>query len=86
MCFVPLRRAPKIVKHADDDWIESLQKLYRERLPKNALILDLMGSHVSHLPPKQEGLCSRLDVHGMNEEELMQNPMVLETGGGKLFA
>eukprot|EP00277_Geminigera_cryophila_P006135 CAMPEP_0179415280 /NCGR_PEP_ID=MMETSP0799-20121207/6145_1 /TAXON_ID=46947 /ORGANISM="Geminigera cryophila, Strain CCMP2564" /LENGTH=278 /DNA_ID=CAMNT_0021188003 /DNA_START=28 /DNA_END=864 /DNA_ORIENTATION=- len=71
--------APRLVTHADDKWIGQLTALYRERIPPNAVVLDIMGSHVSHLPV--DVAYSRVDVHGLNEAELLQNPVVKSTGG-----
>ena len=71
--------APRLVTHADEAWIAQLQALYRQRIKTGARVLDLMSSHVSHIPV--EVSCSRVDVHGMNEEELRQNPAMQATGG-----
>ena len=71
--------SPRLVTHADEAWISRLKALYQERIPEDAVILDLMGSHVSHLP--EDTAYSRVDVHGMNQVELQQNPAVLATGG-----
>ena len=71
--------APRLVTHADDAWIAQLQALYRRRIKPGARVLDLMSSHVSHIPADVS--CSRVDVHGMNAEELRQNPAMQATGG-----
>eukprot|EP00288_Rhodomonas_lens_P018203 CAMPEP_0177714616 /NCGR_PEP_ID=MMETSP0484_2-20121128/13549_1 /TAXON_ID=354590 /ORGANISM="Rhodomonas lens, Strain RHODO" /LENGTH=304 /DNA_ID=CAMNT_0019226547 /DNA_START=107 /DNA_END=1017 /DNA_ORIENTATION=- len=71
--------APRLVTHADEAWITQLQALYRQRIKTGARVLDLMSSHVSHIPV--EVSCSRVDVHGMNEEELCNNPAMQATGG-----
>lgn len=57
--------APRFVTHTDDAFIQSLTELYRERL-SSGRVLDLMSSHVSHLP-----CLNGLHVvgHGMNAEE-----------------
>jgi hypothetical protein len=63
---------PRFVTHVDDGFIEQLKTLYRERLKPNIRILDLMSSWVSHLPDEVE--FAHVEGHGMNEEELAQNP------------
>ncbi|PSP15787.1 MAG: SAM-dependent methyltransferase [Cyanobacteria bacterium QS_8_64_29] len=64
--------APRLVTHADDGFLEQLTQLYRERLPPDGRILDLMGSWVSHLP--EEMAFAHVEGHGMNEAELARNP------------
>jgi hypothetical protein len=44
--------APRLVNHVDDDFLRQLTQLYRERLPQEGCVLDLMSSWVSHLPPE----------------------------------
>jgi hypothetical protein len=56
--------APRLITHADDGWIKQLSTLYRSRIPSGAVVLDLMSSHVSHLP---DVAFARVDAHGMNE-------------------
>ena len=65
-------RTPRLVNHADDAWLRELTSLYRRTLPPGGRVLDLMSSHVSHLP--EDVPLARVDGHGMNEEELRQNP------------
>ena len=65
-------RSPRLVNHADDAWLRKLTALYRSRLPSGGRVLDLMSSHVSHLPENVP--LARVDGHGMNEEELKANP------------
>jgi SAM-dependent methyltransferase len=62
---------PRLVQHLDERALETVSTLYRRVLPEQADVLDLMGSHDSHLQ-----LCSpgSLCVLGMNEEELDANP------------
>jgi SAM-dependent methyltransferase len=62
---------PRFVTHVDDNFINQLTNLYREKLKPNTRILDLMSSWVSHLPP--EMTFSHVEAHGMNEEELSKN-------------
>jgi hypothetical protein len=63
---------PRFVIHIDDPAIAALTAFYRRVLPPGGVILDLMSSWVSHLPPD----VAFADVigHGMNAEELAANP------------
>ena len=63
--------SPRFVTHTDYAFILALTELYRERLPVRANVLDLMSSHVSHLPQERDDL--RVSGHGMNAEELDAN-------------
>jgi SAM-dependent methyltransferase len=63
---------PRFVTHVDNNFINRLQDLYRERLKPNTRILDLMSSWVSHLPEDME--FSHIEGHGANKEELAKNP------------
>jgi SAM-dependent methyltransferase len=63
---------PRLVTHVDRQFIHTLTELYRDRLQPQTRILDLMSSWVSHLPP--EITFSEVVGHGMNAEELAQNP------------
>ena len=65
-------KSPRLVAHADDAFLRKLTALYRERLPAGGVLLDLMSSHISHLPPAMS--FARVDGHGMNAEELSKNP------------
>jgi len=65
-------KTPRLVNHADDAWLQELTTLYRSRLPPGGRVLDLMSSHVSHLPDDLP--LARVDGHGMNAEELARNP------------
>ena len=53
-----------------DDFRGRLQvtQLYRERIPDNAVVLDLMSSWVSHLPSEKK--YQRVIGHGMNAAEV----------------
>ncbi|HEV7255360.1 MAG TPA: methyltransferase domain-containing protein [Mesorhizobium sp.] len=64
--------SPRFVTHIDDHAIAAVTKAYREFLPAGGVILDLMSSWVSHLPPEVE--YREVIGHGMNEEELQANP------------
>jgi SAM-dependent methyltransferase len=63
---------PRLVHHLDQAFRTRLTALYTERLPKNAVVLDLMSSWVSHLP--EDKPLERVIGHGLNEKELAANP------------
>jgi len=65
-------RQPRFVEHIDERAIAAVTQLYREVLPAEGAILDLMSSWVSHLPP--EVAYSRVVGVGMNRAELEANP------------
>lgn len=67
---------PRLVQHIDPGFIESLQQILRRFLPRNAVVLDLMSSWVSHLPDDLQ--TSRVVGHGMNRVELAANPRLDE--------
>lgn len=84
---------PNFVTHIDDGYIKSLEDVYRRFLipPDNRangnefenglIVLDLMSSHVSHYPRDVLQRIQRVDVHGMNREELEQNEARRSTNG-----
>jgi hypothetical protein len=62
----------RLTTHIDDGAIAALTAFYREVLPAGGVLLDLMGSWVSHLP---EDIAYGLVIgHGMNADELAANP------------
>jgi methyltransferase family protein len=63
---------PRLVVHIDDAAIAALTELYRTLLPAGGVLLDLMSSWVSHLPP--EIGYAEVIGHGMNAAELAANP------------
>jgi hypothetical protein len=63
---------PRLVTHIDDAAIAALTGLYRSILPPGGVLLDLMSSWVSHLPP--EIAYGEVIGHGLNAEELAANP------------
>eukprot|EP00525_Craspedostauros_australis_P007163 CAMPEP_0198116068 /NCGR_PEP_ID=MMETSP1442-20131203/9430_1 /TAXON_ID= /ORGANISM="Craspedostauros australis, Strain CCMP3328" /LENGTH=354 /DNA_ID=CAMNT_0043773755 /DNA_START=145 /DNA_END=1209 /DNA_ORIENTATION=+ len=63
---------PKFVIHIDSPFVQKLKATYQDHLVQNGTILDLCSSHVSHLPTTLK--YRRVDVHGMNLEELRSNP------------
>ncbi|MBV8737615.1 MAG: methyltransferase domain-containing protein [Alphaproteobacteria bacterium] len=62
----------RLVCHIDDGAIAALTEFYRKILPAGGVLLDLMSSWVSHLPP--EIAYAEIIGHGMNAEELAANP------------
>ena len=63
---------PRFVTHIDEGAISAVTQLYREYLPADGTILDLMSSWISHLPP--EARYGRVVGLGMNRAELAANP------------
>ena len=63
---------PRLVYHIDDSAVAALTQLYRAVLPAGGVLLDLMSSWVSHLPP--EVTFAEVIGHGMNTTELAANP------------
>ena len=63
---------PRLVTHIDEGAVAALTACYRERLPENSQVLDLMSSWVSHLP--FDRTYAAVVGHGMNAEELAANP------------
>jgi hypothetical protein len=63
---------PRLVCHIDDGAIAALTEFYRAVLPAGGVLLDMMSSWVSHLPP--EIGYAEVIGHGMNATELAANP------------
>ena len=63
---------PRLVCHIDDAAIAALTAFYRRVLPPDGVLLDLMSSWVSHLPPEID--YAEVIGHGMNATELAANP------------
>ena len=62
---------PRYVHHLSEPFRTRLTKLYTDYLLNHHVILDLMSSWVSHLPPNY---CYKKVIgHGMNEAELSSN-------------
>lgn len=66
--YLPVR----LVTHIDDNAIAALRDFYGKALEPGADVLDLMSSWVSHLP--DELPLGEVIGHGMNADELAQNP------------
>jgi len=64
-------RIPRFTSHIDQGAINAVTELYRQYLPENADILDLMSSFFSHLP--KEINYDRVVGLGMNEREMARN-------------
>ena len=62
----------RLVCHIDDGAIAALTGFYRTALPEGGVLLDLMSSWVSHLPPEID--YAEVIGHGMNKDELAANP------------
>ncbi len=62
----------RLVCHIDVHAIAALTGFYRTVLPVGGVLLDLMSSWISHLPP--EIAYGQVIGHGMNAEELAANP------------
>ena len=62
----------RLVCHIDDGAIAALTGFYRRVLPAGGVLLDLMSSWVSHLPPEID--YKEVIGHGMNAAELAINP------------
>jgi SAM-dependent methyltransferase len=62
---------PRLVYHIDDNAVAALTEFYRSALPAGGVLLDLMSSWVSHLPP--EITYAEVIGHGMNAAELAAN-------------
>jgi SAM-dependent methyltransferase len=63
---------PRLVNHIDDFAIAAVGEAYRHFLPPGGDYLDLMSSWVSHFPA--DFPVGGLTGHGMNEQELSDNP------------
>ena len=61
----------RLVTHIDEAATQALTAYYRTVLPDMGVVLDLMSSWVSHLPPEMD--FAELIGHGMNAEELEAN-------------
>jgi SAM-dependent methyltransferase len=66
----------RLVAHIDAAAVEALSHYYSEILPPNGVVLDLMSSWVSHLPPSPP--LYQVIGHGMNPEELAANPRLTQ--------
>ena len=67
---------PRLVTHIDDHAIAAIGRYFSETLPEGGIILDLMSSWRSHLPPGFRA--ARVVGLGMNDVEMRQNPQLDE--------
>jgi len=67
---------PRLLTHIDDATIEALTALYRDLIPPDSRVLDLMSSWVSHLPSERS--YASVTGLGMNLAELEANPVLTE--------
>jgi len=67
---------PRKVVHLDLYAIQTVTNLYRELIPADSAILDLMSSWRSHLPTEVKYV--RVVGLGMNAEEMIDNPDLTE--------
>ncbi len=67
---------PRKVVHIDEGAIAALRDAYAQILPENGVLLDLMSSWRSHLPPQRTH--QRVYGLGMNAEEMADNPQLDE--------
>jgi SAM-dependent methyltransferase len=63
---------PRLVTHIDDAAIAAVTQIYREFLPRDGAVLDLMSSWISHLPAEIQ--YAHVAGLGMNRAELAANP------------
>lgn len=67
---------PRMVAHIDEATMAAVTEFYREFIPADASVLDLMSSWISHLP--EEVPRSRTAGLGMNAQELAANSQLSE--------
>ena len=67
---------PRLVVHIDYEAIGAISQYFSEALPQNGVILDLMSSWRSHMPPDLP--IDRLIGIGLNAIELAENPQLDE--------
>jgi len=65
---------PRLTAHIDEPAQRAVAQLFREELPPNGRLLDLMSSYVSHLPADLP--LAEVVGLGMNEQELRNNPQL----------
>ncbi|MEH6467338.1 MAG: hypothetical protein V7722_06870 [Porticoccus sp.] len=68
---------PRFTSHIDPDAIEAVTEIYRQYIPENTDILDLMSSWLSHLP--EETHYQRVVGLGMNAREMANNKQLTDT-------
>lgn len=68
--------SPRFVVHIDDAAIRTVGEIYLSHLPRGGVILDLMSSWRSHLPPELQP--ARVVGLGLNRPEMEDNPALTE--------
>jgi len=63
---------PRLVVHIDDWAIQTVGEIFEQYLPRNAVLLDLMSSWRSHLPPSLNP--TAVVGLGLNRAEMEDNP------------
>tara|TARA_Y100000815_G_scaffold205977_1_gene189827 strand:+ start:290 stop:970 length:681 start_codon:yes stop_codon:yes gene_type:complete len=63
---------PRLVVHIDDGAIAAIGQFFKEQIPENSEVLDLMSSWRSHWP--QDHPKKRMVGLGLNDVELRENP------------
>lgn len=69
-------RIPRFTSHIDPGAIAAVTALYRQYLPENGTLLDLMSSWLSHLPEDKH--YQRVVGLGMNDREMDRNDQLDE--------
>ena len=69
------------MNHVDDNFLKQVTQLYKERIPDGAAVLDLMSSHVSHLPRDKK--YSNVIGHGMNAQEVRKRSLPCVDGAAE---
>ena len=67
---------PRLVDHLDRSCSQQVGELYRQLLPHDGVLLDLMSSWTSHLPA--EFSAAHITGLGMNRQELEHNAMLAD--------
>ncbi len=67
---------PRFVVHIDQWAIKTIGEIFEQRLPRNGILLDLMSSWRSHLPPALKP--ASVTGLGLNRAEMEDNPALTE--------
>ncbi len=65
---------PRLTSHIDHGAIMALRKLFLHELPFEGVLLDIMSSYHSHIPPELP--VNHMVGLGLNAEEMRQNPQL----------
>lgn len=69
---------PRKVVHIDGPAIQALTGLYADLIPAESAVLDLMSSWRSHLPEADQLPLRRVAALGMNYDEMIDNPRLVD--------